>query len=125
MEDADAAVPRITPEEAKAMMARGNTLVIDVRERPEIVRSGKIAGAAHVPCGWLEFRADPQTPYYDSIFDKSKTIILYCSAGERSAISGMLLKEMGYNDVYNLGRFKDWVESGGSVETIGTAASGG
>jgi rhodanese-related sulfurtransferase len=118
MEAADAAVPRITPEEAKTMIAQENTLVIDVRETPELVRSGKIAGAVHVSCGELEFRADPETPYYDKSFDKNKRIILYCSAGERSALSGKLLKEMGYNNVYNLGCFKDWVESGGSVETV-------
>jgi rhodanese-related sulfurtransferase len=117
MEPADAAVPRITPEEAKVMMAHGNTLVVDVRETYEVVRSGKIAGAEHVPCGALEFRADPESPHYDNIFDKEKTIILYCSAGERSAFSGELLKEMGYGNVYNLGAFRDWVESGGSVET--------
>jgi rhodanese-related sulfurtransferase len=118
MESADAAVPRITPEEAKVMIERGNTLVVDVRETSEVVRSGKIAGAVHVPCGVIEFRADPETPYYDNIFDKNKTIILYCSAGERSALSGEMLKEMGYNTVYNLGRFEDWVDSGGSVETL-------
>lgn len=118
IEAANAAVPRITPEAAKVMMARGNTVVIDVRERPEVVRSGKIAGALHVPCGVLESRADPGGPYYDSNFDKNKTIILYCAAGERSALSGKTLKEMGYNNVYNLGCFKDWVDSGGSVEMI-------
>jgi rhodanese-related sulfurtransferase len=118
MESADAAVPRITPEEAKVMMAHGNTLVVDVRETYEVLRSGKIAGAVHVPCGALEFRADPESPHYDNIFEKNKTIMLYCSAGERSAFSGELLKEMGYNNVYNLGAFKDWVASGGSVETL-------
>jgi rhodanese-related sulfurtransferase len=113
---ADAAAPRITPEEAKVMMAHGNVLVIDVRETSEVVRSGKIAGAMHVPCGMLELRADPQTPYYDNSFDKNKTIILYCAAGERSALSGEILTEMGYRNVYNLGSFKDWIDSGGSVE---------
>jgi len=118
MEAANAAVPQITPKEAKVMMAQGNTLVIDVRETHELLRSGKIAGAVHVPCGALEFRADPETPYYDNNFDKNKTIILYCAAGERSALSGMMLKEMGYHNVYNLGGFKDWVDSGGSVEMV-------
>jgi rhodanese-related sulfurtransferase len=118
MDAANDEVPRITPAEAKVMMADGNTLVIDVREMPEVVKSGKIAGAVHVPCGALEFRADPLTPYYDDSFDKNKTIILYCAVGERSAMSGKILKEMGYNKVYNLGGFKDWVASGGPVETI-------
>jgi rhodanese-related sulfurtransferase len=118
MDAANAAVPRITPEEAKVMIARGNTLIVDVREMPEVVRSGKIAGAALVPCSVLESRADPETPDYDDKFEKGKTILLYCAAGERSALSGKMLKEMGYNNVYNLGSFRNWVDSGGPVEAI-------
>jgi rhodanese-related sulfurtransferase len=80
--------------------------------------SGKIAGAVHVSRGMLEFRADPETPYHDKNFDKTKTVIIYCASGGRSALSGRVLKEMGYNQVYNLGAFKDWVDSGGSVEKL-------
>ncbi len=119
MGTAGAAVPRITPGEANRLMARGNALVVDVRETYEIVRSGKVAGAVHVPCGSLELRADPTTPYYDERFDKNKTIILYCAVGERSALGGAILKDLGYNEVYNLGAFQGWVDSGGSVEAIG------
>jgi rhodanese-related sulfurtransferase len=119
MEAANAAVPRITPKQAREMMAKGNTLVIDVRDAPEVEKSGKVAGAIHVSRGMLEFRADPETPYHDKNFDKSKTVILYCASGGRSALGGNVLKEMGYNQVYNLGAFKDWVDSGGSVEKPG------
>jgi rhodanese-related sulfurtransferase len=118
MEAANAAVPRITPTQAQEMMAKGNTLVIDVRDAPEVETSGKIAGAVHVSRGMLEFRADPETPYHDKNFDKTKTVIIYCASGGRSALSGRVLKEMGYNQVYNLGAFKDWVDSGGSVEKL-------
>jgi rhodanese-related sulfurtransferase len=45
MEAANAAVPRITPVQAKEMMAKGNTLVVDVRDSPEVEKTGKIAGA--------------------------------------------------------------------------------
>ncbi len=72
MGDADAAVPRITPEEAKAMMGGGNTLVVDVRETHEVVRSGKIAGAVHVPCSALEFRADPKRRTTTTILTRTK-----------------------------------------------------
>jgi rhodanese-related sulfurtransferase len=116
MEVANAAVPRITPAQANEMMSRGNTLVIDVRDAPEVEKSGKIAGALHVSRGMLEFRADPETPYHDKNFSKDKTVILYCASGGRSALSGKVLKEMGYAQVYNLGAFKDWVESGGAVD---------
>ena len=117
MEAAHAAVPKITPAKAQDLMAAGNTLVVDVRDAPEVEKSGKIAGAVHVSRGMLEFRADPESPYHDKTFAKDKTVVLYCASGGRSALSGKVLKDMGYAEVYNLGALKDWVESGGAVET--------
>ena len=64
----------------------------------------------------LEFRADPESPYFDKNFANDKTIIVYCASGGRSALAGKLLKEMGCGQVYNLGAFKDWAESGGTIE---------
>jgi rhodanese-related sulfurtransferase len=116
MQEANAAVPKITPAQAQAMMAKGNALVVDVRDGTEVAKSGKVAGAVHVSRGMLEFRADPESPYHDKNFAKDKTVILYCASGGRSALSGKVLKDMGYGEVYNLGAFKDWAESGGAVE---------
>src|SRR5689334_23912792 len=113
---ANAAVPKITPTEARDMMAEGNVLVVDVRDAPEVEKSGKVAGAVHVSRGMLEFRADSETPYHDKNFAKDKIVILYCASGGRSALSGKVLKDMGYREVYNLGAFKDWVENGGAVD---------
>jgi rhodanese-related sulfurtransferase len=97
-------------------MAKGNTLVVDVRDAPEVEKTGKIAGAVQVSRGMLEFRADAETPYHDKNFTKDKTIILYCASGGRSALGGKVLKDMGYAQVYNLGAFKDWADSGGPVD---------
>jgi rhodanese-related sulfurtransferase len=116
VEAANAVVPRITPAQAQEMIAKGNTLVVDVRDAPEVQKSGKVAGAVHVPRGMLEFRADPESPYYDENFAKDKTVILYCSSGGRSALSGQALKEMGYGEVYNMGAFSDWAQSGGAID---------
>ena len=108
LEAANATVPKLTPEQAADMMAKGNTLVLDVRDAPEVAASGKIAGAVNVSRGMLEFRADPDSPYHDKNFEKGKTVIVYCASGGRSALAGKLLKDMGYDNVYNLGAFKDW-----------------
>jgi rhodanese-related sulfurtransferase len=116
VEAANAVVPKVTPAQAQEMIASGNTLVVDVRDTPEVEQSGKVAGAVHVPRGMLEFRADPESPYHDQHFAKDKTVILYCASGGRSALSGQALKELGYAEVYNLGAFKDWAESGGAVD---------
>jgi rhodanese-related sulfurtransferase len=84
-----------------------------------VEQSGKVAGAIHVSRGMLEFRADPESPYHNQSFAKDKIVILYCASGGRSALSGKLLKDMGYGQVYNLGGFKDWSESGGAIDKAG------
>lgn len=113
---ANAAVPKLSRAEAEALIAKGEALVVDVRDSAELAASGKVAGALHVTRGLLEFKADPESPYYDPKFSKDKTIILYCASGGRSALAGKTLLDLGYKDVRNLGAFKDWAEAGGAVE---------
>jgi rhodanese-related sulfurtransferase len=116
MEAANAEVPRITVAQAREMIAKGNTLVVDVRDAPEVEKSGKVVGAVNVSRGMLEFRADPESPYHDKNFAKDKTVIVYCASGGRSALSGKVLKDMGYAQVYNLGAFKDWADAGAVID---------
>src|ERR1700749_4572587 len=114
MEAANAAVPKITPAEAREKIAKGNTLLLDIRDGTEVQASGKAAGAVHVSRGLLEFRADPDSPTHDKNFSRNKTVLIYCASGGRASLAGKLLKDMGYNEVYNIGGFKDWAESGGA-----------
>lgn len=112
---ANAAVPRISPAEAKALVGRPDVLFVDVRDGTEVA-NGRVKGAVHAQRGLIEFKADPEVPSHDKAFDRSKTIITYCASGGRSALAGKTLKDMGYEKVLNLGGFKDWVEAGGEVE---------
>jgi rhodanese-related sulfurtransferase len=114
--EAQAAVPSITPEEARKLVGKADVLFLDVREPPEVAASGKVPGALAVPRGLVEFRADPASPMHDAAFDRSKTIVAYCASGGRSALVGKTLKDMGYTNVRNLGGFKGWVDAGGAVE---------
>jgi rhodanese-related sulfurtransferase len=116
MDAANAAVPRVTPAQAKEMMSRDNVIVVDVRDAMEVAQSGKVAGAVHIPRGLLEFKADPDSPARDPNLDQDKTVIVYCASGGRSALAGKTLKDMGYDKVFNLGGFKDWAESGGPID---------
>ena len=115
---ANAEVPRISPDEARKMVAEQNAVIVDVRDKPELQTSGKIPGSVHIPRGMLEFRADAETPYHDANLSKDRPIILHCASGGRSALSGQTLRNMGYQNVYNLGGFKDWVDAGGDVEKV-------
>ena len=116
LEEANAAVPKIGVEEAKALVGKADVLFLDVREPPEVAASGKVPGALAVPRGLVEFRADPASPMHDKAFDRSKTIVCYCASGGRSALVGKTLKDMGYGNVRNLGGFQGWVAGGGPVE---------
>ena len=114
--EANAAVPRLPPAEASAMMTRGNVLIVDVRDPSEVQASGKIKGAVNVSRGMLEFRADPESPYHDPAFQKDKTVLVYCASGGRSALVGKTLKDFGYGTVYNIGGFKELADAGLEAE---------
>jgi rhodanese-related sulfurtransferase len=114
--EAEAAVPRISAEEAKGLLGRADVLFLDVREPAEIAASGKVPGALAVPRGLVEFRADPASPLHDAAFDRAKTVVAYCASGGRSALAGKTLIEMGYANVRNLGGFKGWLDAGGDTE---------
>jgi rhodanese-related sulfurtransferase len=116
LSEADAVVPRISPDEAKKLVGRADVLFLDVREPPEVAASGKVPGAMAVPRGLVEFRADTTAASHDKAFDPAKTIVAYCASGGRSALVGKTLKDMGYQNVKNLGGFKGWVDAGGPVE---------
>lgn len=107
--EAQKMVPAITPVEAAGLIDGGNAVVVDVRGDGEVAKSGKVAGALHIP---LDRVATEGT----TALDKDKTILLYCASGARSALAGKFLLENGYAKVRNLGAFSQWRESGGAVE---------
>lgn len=116
--EANTAVPKISPDDARKMVAEKNAVIVDVRDASELQANGKIPGSIHIPRGMIEFRADGDTPYHDANLTKDRPIILHCASGGRSALSGKTLKDMGYTNVYNLGGFKDWVEAGCEIEKV-------
>jgi molybdopterin/thiamine biosynthesis adenylyltransferase/rhodanese-related sulfurtransferase len=80
--------------------------IVDVRERDEW-DEGHIPGAVHVPRGHLESRIESAAP------DKTRPVLVYCSAGNRSAFAAKTLEELGYEHVVSLaGGFTDWKRNG-------------
>jgi rhodanese-related sulfurtransferase len=114
---ANAAVPRLNPAEVHDMSRKGNVLIVDVRDAPELA-GGKLKGAINVSRGMLEFRADPDSPYHDPAFQKDKVVLVYCASGGRSALSGKALKDLGYGTVYNAGGFKELADAGLETEPV-------
>ena len=111
LEAANAVVPKITPEKAKELIAKGDALVVDVRDAPELVQTGKVKGAVHVSRCMLEFRADPDSPYYDKNFSKDKNVIVYCASGGRAQAIAEKLEGLGYKTA-NMGGYEAWRKAG-------------
>lgn len=114
--EANKVVPAMDPAQAQQAIVSENALIVDVRDPTEVQKTGKIKGAVTVSRGMIEFKACPESPYYDERFQKENPVLLYCASGGRSALAGKALKELGYTTVYNLGAFKDCVEAGLEVE---------
>ena len=115
MAAAQAAVEKIDVAKAQELAGQG-ALLLDIRDAPELEKTGQAVGAHHVPRGMLEFRADPDSPYADPEFRRDRTVLVFCASGGRAYLAGKLLKDMGYERVYNIGGFKDWKDAGAPVE---------
>jgi rhodanese-related sulfurtransferase len=86
--------------EAKARLGDPRVQLVDVRDVRELQAEGKIKGAYHAPRCMLEFWVDPASPYHKPLFaDESKTFVLYCGLGWRSALAAKSLQDMGMRNV--------------------------
>jgi sulfur-carrier protein adenylyltransferase/sulfurtransferase len=95
-----------TVEAHERLESSDGSIFVDVRE-PDEWDEGHIPGAVYTGRGRLEQRIEGLVP------DKSRRLVVYCSAGNRSAFSAKVLEELGYVDVVNLaGGFSDWKRNG-------------
>ena len=113
---ADAAVPKLSPEQAREKLRASEALVLDVRDPSEVEKTGKLKDAVNVSRGLLELTADPEGTHYDPVFRKDRTVLVYCTAGLRSALAGKTLQDMGFGPVFNIGGFKELADAGFATE---------
>ena len=116
IEAAHAEVPKITAAEAKALVENNGALIVDIRDGTEVASTGKIKGAVHISRGGLESRACPESSTHNAELRTDRTIILHCAGGNRAALAGKTLLDLGFKDVRNLGGFRDWVAAGYDIE---------
>ena len=93
-------VKTITAVEALKLSNEDKCTLIDIREKGELDKTGRIESSNHIPRGMLEFWLDPDGPYFKSgKIDMNKEIVLFCAGGLRSALAAKSLKEMGFEKV--------------------------
>ena len=96
-------VKTITADEALKLLSEDKCTLIDIREKGELDKTGRIENSNHIPRGMLEFWLDPEGPYFKSgKIDMNKEIILFCAGGLRSALAAKSLKEMGFEKVSHI-----------------------
>lgn len=121
-QQANERVELLAPERLAAELDAGGVLLVDVRE-PSERRDGTIPGSIHVARGFLEWWADPQSPYFrpDGPFgDLDRRVVTFCTGGGNGAFTAVALQELGYRDVATLeGGFWAWSAAGLPVEPVG------
>jgi len=96
-------IKTITADEALKLTNEGKCTLIDIREKGELDKAGRVENSNHIPRGMLEFWLDPDGPYFKSgKVDMSKEMVLFCAGGLRSALAVKSLKEMGFEKVSHI-----------------------
>jgi len=96
-------IKTISVEQALKQAKAGNCNLIDIREKGELDKTGRVENSNHIPRGMLEFWLDPQGPYFKSgKIDMTKEMVLFCAGGLRSALAAKSLKEMGFQNVSHI-----------------------
>ena len=96
-------IKTISAEQALKLTNEGKCNLIDIREKGELDKMGKVESSNHIPRGMLEFWLDPDGSYFKSgKLDMTKEMVLFCAGGLRSALAVKSLNEMGFENVSHI-----------------------
>jgi len=100
-DQARAQVQEVAPQDVDALV-EGGAVALDIRD-PDEHEKGHIPGSINVSRGKLEMNIEGVLP------DLETTVLCYCNAHNRGALSAATLKEMGYvNAKYIGGGLNAW-----------------
>lgn len=102
--EAAAQIAEIMPWDVEGFIdGHPDTLLLDIREREEFDKA-HIAGSLNVPRGILEAAAEwdyPET-VAELVEARQRPVIVICRSGNRSALAALVLREIGFSDVYSM-----------------------
>jgi rhodanese-related sulfurtransferase len=120
LQEANGEIETMGVADVKAVIERGDAILVDIRDPRELEREGRIPGSFSCPRGMLEFWIDPESPYAKPIFQENKKFIFHCASGWRSALAAKTAQDMGLKPVAHLGGgFTAWRDAGEAVENVG------
>jgi rhodanese-related sulfurtransferase len=96
----------LNTSQAKAIISSdSNLIILDVRT-PEEYADGKIANAINIDVKDESFKSKVTK------LNKSKSYLVYCKAGSRSANAVSIMQELGFTKIYNLTNgYDEWIEN--------------
>jgi sulfur dioxygenase len=105
----------LTADEAIAVLGAEDVLIVDLRDRRERERHGRISGAIHSPYPLLREAIAAGGMLYE--LARSKRLLFYCAYGERSAMAVQAAHNAGFGSATHLqGGLAAWKEAGGPIE---------
>ena len=106
---------RVTVLEATQLINRGKTIIVDVRN-PEEFATGHLPDAKNIPLAELPKRMTELEKF------KTRTIVVVCQKGSRSASAVALLTKAGYTEATSLeGGIDEWNKQGLPLKTLSLA----
>lgn len=101
---------RVNVEEYDALRSKTNTVLLDVRSPAEFEK-GHIPGAVNLDINSTQFATKAES------LDKSKTYLVNCAVGMRSARACKKLETMGFTNLVDLAPgFDGWKKAGKPVQ---------
>jgi rhodanese-related sulfurtransferase len=118
LEQARARLRRLTPGQAFEAVARGEAVVVDIREEERRAADGRVPGAVEIARNVLEWRCAPESPWRDErVSDPARTLIVMCNEGYQSSLAAAALQELGHERATDMeGGFQGWRAEGLPVE---------
>jgi hydroxyacylglutathione hydrolase len=97
-------IAQVTAADLRESLSHDAVTLVDVRN-PNEWAEGHIAGARHIPLGYLKERM--------AEIPRAKPIVVQCASGSRSAIGASLLRAAGIDQVINFtGSYNAWTRAG-------------
>lgn len=100
---------KIAPQDAYAAALTNRGIIVDVREKSEIIETGIAELAIWLPTSSIETRGQA---FEDAIksWPKEQKLIFYCRSGRRSEKAADLFSKHGYR-TFNAGSIQDWIDA--------------
>ncbi|KAM5256491.1 thiosulfate sulfurtransferase/rhodanese-like domain-containing protein 3 [Ctenodactylus gundi] len=104
----------LTYKELKNLLNSKNIMLIDVRERWEILEHGKIPGSVNIPLDEVDkaLQMNPRDfkeKYQEEKPSKSDSLVFSCLAGVRSKVALDMARSLGFHSAHHYaGGWKEW-----------------